>query len=68
MLDSENKLVICYINIVVEFFNIYLVLDGLVLDDIILIEGLWRVLNGDEIEFEFILVSDILVELLLYVE
>lgn len=68
VLDSENKLATRHINIAAELPNIYLVSDGLAPDDTILIEGLRRVSNGDEIEPELISASDTLAELSLHAE
>ncbi|PTT96354.1 efflux RND transporter periplasmic adaptor subunit, partial [Pseudomonas sp. HMWF031] len=68
VLDSENKLATRHINIAAELPNIYLVSDGLAPSDTILIEGLRRVSNGDEIEPELISASDTLAELSLHAE
>lgn len=68
VLESENKLATRHINIAAELPNIYLVSDGLAPSDTILIEGLRRVSNGDEIEPELISASDTLAELSLHAE
>ena len=68
VLDSENKLATRHISISAELPHMYVVEDGLKEDDIILIEGLRRVSNGQQIEPELISASDTLAELSLHAE
>ncbi|WP_346993442.1 efflux RND transporter periplasmic adaptor subunit [Alteromonas gracilis] len=68
VLDGDNKLATRHINIAAELPHIYVVSEGLKDDDTILIEGLRRVSNGQQIDPELVSANDMLAELSLHAE
>lgn len=53
VLNKDNQLQTRHINIAEELSHIYVISEGLSPDDKILLEGLRKVRNGEEIQFEF---------------
>ncbi|NVK57522.1 MAG: efflux RND transporter periplasmic adaptor subunit [Alteromonadaceae bacterium] len=68
VLDSENKLATRHIEVSAELPHLFVVSEGLHDDDIILVEGLRRVSNGQQIEPDMLSDSDVLAELSLHAE
>ncbi|MDC8830517.1 efflux RND transporter periplasmic adaptor subunit [Alteromonas gilva] len=68
VLDSENKLATRHIEVSAELPHLYVVSDGLTEDDTVLIEGLRRVSNGQQIKPDLLSASDALAELSLHAE
>lgn len=52
-MDDEGNVASREIKIAVELDNVYVISEGLNLEDKFLIEGLRKVKNGDKIEFEY---------------
>ena len=68
VLDKENKLATRHIEIAAELPHMYVLSEGLKDDDIVLLEGLRRVSNGQQIEPDMLSASDTLAEMSLHAE
>ena len=68
VLDGDNKLATRHITIAAELPHIYVVSEGLKDDDTILIEGLRRVRNEQQIDPVLVSANDMLAELSLHAE
>lgn len=68
VIGADNKIETRHITIAEELPHIYVISDGLSTDDKILLEGLRKVRNGQEIEFEFRDPAEVISDLDLYAE
>jgi len=68
VVNDENKLEQKHIKIAQELPHVYIVQEGLEESDKILLEGLRKVVNGDEIQVDFIEPEEVLSDLDLYAE
>ena len=68
MVDDENVVHTTKIEVGEELEHLFVVTDGIKVDDKILLEGLRKVRNNDEIHFEFADPDSVVTHLSLYAE
>ena len=68
VVNEEGKVEAREISVQAELPHVYLISDGLTVDDKILLEGIRKVRDGDHIEFDFEEPEEVIAHLELYAE